>query len=98
MIDHPESRLWQTVLMLAVADTEEIYTPIQRAGESDARFALRKDNVSQTYADAIMWFDEADEDFQNVCELAGFDPDFIKSAYDSGKLTAASLRAVTEGG
>lgn len=68
----PEQRLWQSVVLQAVRDAT--------ANDSKVVTSQR----AKRSADA--WLRYGGRDFRTVCALAGFDPDFIREKYVSGKL------------
>lgn len=66
-----ERELWQAVLEQAINDA---------CYEGDKQETLREGVV------ADRWIRRNTRDFQQVCTLAGMDPDFIREAYMAGKL------------
>ena len=72
-----ETKLWQAVVYQALRDAT--FT-------SEAKEA----KLNQRRADA--WLRNGGADFRMVCDLAGFDPPFIRDAYLSGRIDAELLR------
>lgn len=74
----PERQLWCAVI---------IHTLYEAAGRIGYAERGEHDGVRR---EAIAWFEDASEDFQAVCELAGFAPDAVRCgalrAIDSGRL------------
>jgi hypothetical protein len=48
-----------------------------------------RDGIDKSRADT--WFRKGDKQFREVCSLAGFDPDFIRDSYLSGRVNYDSL-------
>ena len=69
----PARDLWPTVMMQAVRDATA-RTDLPNKAEVEARMEARA------------WFDEAGEDFAEVCELAGLDPVAVSEAWKSGEI------------
>lgn len=63
----PERQLWCAVI---------IHTLYEAAGRIG--YAERGEHAG-VRREAVAWFEDADEDFQAVCELAGFVPDAIRT-------------------
>ena len=75
----PEKRLWQSVVLRAVLDA----TAIDPSSDENRR----------AKPDADRWLHNGGRDFREACSLAGFDPDFIRGAYTSGRINAELLRS-----
>lgn len=74
-----ERTLWQTVLILGVKEALE---------------GQRKDfdkTIDHRRADA--WIRDGRQDFRLVCALAGFDPEFVRDHYISGRISLERLIA-----
>ncbi len=76
----PEKRLWQTVVLRAVID-----------GLSDKKSGDTTERAARREADA--WIRAAGSDFREVCSLAGFDPQFLRDAYQAGKIDIKALQS-----
>ena len=63
----PERDLWQTVILQAMHDALRV-----EVNSKDDVMAQRS---------ACSWFERGGKDFNLVCQLAGFDADFIRDAY-----------------
>ena len=75
----PEQKLWQTVVIRALTEA----TAVDPYG-AEARQAKRE-------ADA--WLRRGGKDFRMVCDLAGFDPHFVRDNYVAGRVNGDLLRA-----
>ena len=75
----PEQKLWQTVVIRALTEA----TAVDPYG-AEARQAKHE-------ADA--WLRRGGKDFRMVCDLAGFDPHFVRDNYVAGRVDGALLRA-----
>lgn len=76
-VHDPERQLWCAVI---------IHTLYEAAGRVSYAERGEHDGVRR---EAIAWFEDAGEDFQAVCELAGLTPDAVRSG---------ALRAIDGGG
>jgi len=76
-------KLWQAVVFQAFRDA----TAKQPSGSESIR-AKR---------DADSWIRWAGKDFREVCENAGFDPDFLSEAYKAGRVNGDLLRSIERG-
>ena len=75
----PEKRLWQRVLIVALADAT--------AKGGDPRNRLDR-------AQAREWVREGGKDFRKVCSLAGIDPDGIIEAFKAGRVRTELFQRV----
>ena len=75
----PEKRLWQSVVVKALTDA----TAVDPSSDEDLRAKREADS----------WLRGGGKDFRRVCSLAGFDPDFIRDAYTSGRVDGELLRS-----
>ena len=76
----PEHRLWQQVVLQAFRDATNDFN---ESGVSDSAVAKRQ---------SIAWIEGGGAEFQKVCALAGFDPDFLREAFLSGRVDSDALR------
>ena len=65
------AELWAAVIYQALADAH---------GRTGRRYSKENGVVTDHHAEARAWFEENGEDFRHVCELAGLDPDIIRTA------------------
>mgnify|MGYP001335499853 CR=1 FL=1 len=72
----PERDLWCAVILRIASDSVGVIDSASRAG---------KERIKR---DADRWFRSGGLDFAEVCWRAGFDPGFIRSAYESGAIQA----------
>lgn len=77
----PEQRMWQQVVLLAVADATK---PICKHEPKEA---------SQNRDAAHSWLIRAGHDFKRACSLAGMDPDFVHDSYRNGRVNHALLKS-----
>ncbi|MGM0584233.1 MAG: hypothetical protein ACQEUZ_06250 [Pseudomonadota bacterium] len=75
-----ERALYCAVILRAALDAGggDTATPSDRTGERSA-----------SQWEAEMWFRAAGDEFRLICYCAGFDPEIVRKAYDSGRLTKA---------
>lgn len=73
-----ERALWRAVLVRALADA---VAPVVMGNES----------VRGVQDAARAWLRGQTADFRMVCELAGYDPAFIRDAWAAGRITAQSM-------
>ncbi|MEX5600726.1 hypothetical protein [Pseudophaeobacter sp. C1-32P7] len=71
-----EQRLWQTVLMLALADATSV---------SQTMTAIRQRDAADS------WIRDCRKDFRKICTLAGFDPAVVHDAYINGRIDGSQL-------
>lgn len=80
----PEQTLWQEVVIQAVID---------------ALWAGNEFTPRGTYAPAATyrgqasaWIEGNSENYRFACEMAGFDPDFLREAFIAGRIDVDSLK------
>lgn len=78
-MENPERALWQTVIMQALQDAIRPY-----CHDGETRKAKRE---------ADIWLRYPSRHFSQVCQMAGFDDDFIRDAYVSGRIRAEHVFA-----
>ena len=86
--------LWQSVLVQAVSDALSEINTTTASHLSVKRFTARaceRRIRSKECADADSWLRGGGKDFRHVCSLAGFDPDFIRDSYVSGRMSKLDL-------
>jgi len=79
----PEQTLWQSVVVKTALDATS--NPEPSSKDYFAQKLIKRD------ADA--WMRAGCDDFKEVCNLAGLDPDFIQQAYIGGRINADLLRS-----
>jgi len=84
----PERELWQARVLRILGDA--LYRP-----RGKAKRGAKKNTSAPTPLDVLM----ADRmirtngaQWRDTCDAAGFDPDFVRDAYMSGRITADGLR------
>jgi hypothetical protein len=72
MSESAEQDLWQAVLLQAVKDavTPGAYSEADRRAHHEAK----------------AWLERGGEDFREVCNLAGFDPEHVRDCYLGGRI------------
>lgn len=75
----PEQKLWQTVVILALTEA----TAVDPYGQER----------QQAKREADAWLRRGGKDFRMVCDLAGFDPRFVRDSYIAGRVNGDLLRA-----
>ena len=80
----PERALWQEVVLRAFLDATNDFNP---RGNSEGARAKRH---------ATFWISHGGTDYYRVCNLAGFDPDFMREAFLAGRVDAAMLRSASK--
>ena len=75
----PERMLWQAVVHKAFLDA---LCPKENQNSADQVKATRE---------AIVWIERGGKDFQQVCSMAGMDPDFLREAYLRGRMNWADI-------
>lgn len=85
-----EQRMWQTVLFTAVTDALMEIKPLKKnsTGHQIRLHAQRK----RLKKEADHWFRERSRKFEQVCSLAGMDPDFIHDSYVNGRIDLKALK------
>lgn len=78
----PQNRLWVRVLLLAASDAT--YDGIDNRKIREREFAER-------------WFRHGGSDFNEVCALAGLEPEAVKRAYMAGRLNGELARSALQG-
>jgi hypothetical protein len=78
-MENPERALWQTVILQAMQDACRPY-----CADGEARKAKRE---------ADLWLRYSGKNFRQVCQMAGFDDDFIRDAYTGGRIKTEHLFA-----
>ncbi len=74
-------RLFGAVLICGIKDA---LSDVPRTSEGAGGWQVQKDASTN-------WITRNSKDFQEVCELAGLDPEFIRDAFMSGKITKKSF-------
>lgn len=82
----PEKRLWQEVIIRAVLDA------LWTGAEFDKNGRRKQAAIARDKAAA--WFEGNSEDYREVCDRAGFDPDFLRKAFMEGRIDLASLKSM----
>ena len=77
-----ELTLWQTVLIHGIKDALE---------------GQIREVVTYDHRRADAWIRDFRHDFRLVCNLAGFDPEFVRDAYISGRISLERLMASEPG-
>lgn len=77
MTEYPERALWQSVIITALQDACNPL-PVNR-------------ETRRAKDEAAAWLARGGKRFREVCQWAGFDPDFIRDAYLSGRIKALNL-------
>lgn len=75
-----EQRLWQQVVLVALTDATRAERP--------EGFAIGADPQKE----ADDWLRRGGSEFRRVCDLAGLDPDFIRSRYLAGQMDPLAIR------
>jgi hypothetical protein len=76
----PEQELWQSVVFQAVVD-----------GLSPKDTGSAQDRKARREADA--WVRAAGPDMREVCGMAGIDPQFLRDAYTSGRISLEAIKS-----
>ena len=74
-------RLFGAVLICGIRDA---LSDTPRASAHEGGWQIQRDA-------AVNWIVRDTKDFREVCDMAGFDPDFIRDAFMSGKITKQSF-------
>ena len=74
-------RLFGAVLICGIRDA---LSDTPRANVYEGGWQVQRDA-------AVNWIVRDTKDFREVCDMAGFDPDFIRDAFMSGKITKKSF-------
>lgn len=82
MTGSPRRLLWVKVMLLAINDAA--YTG------SDTRKRMERDFAQR-------WFLHGGSDFNEVCSLAGLEPEAVQRAYKAGRLTGELARSAMQG-
>ena len=74
-----DRRLWVAVLELAIADSlgRSTYNAV------DYR---RDGGLYDPREEALVWFQEAGDDYRQICDLAGVDPDALRERVLAGRI------------
>ena len=75
-----ERALWAAVVYQAALDATREFPPSLPESE---RHECRK---------ARIWFEQGGSDFRQVCDLAGYDPDWLREKFLSGLITQDGLK------
>lgn len=78
-MENPERAIWQEVILQAFQDALRPY-----CRDSEARRAKHE---------ADIWLRAGGKDFRHVCQMAGFDDDFIRDAYRGGRIKLENIFA-----
>lgn len=76
MIVTPEQRLFRKVIEQAIRDVTYVGRSVKMIEARD---------------EAILWFWEADRDFQITCVMAGLDPDAVHDRYLAGSFDRSMI-------
>jgi len=80
----PEQRLWQGVVLLALSDAT-----VDDPGSRD---------MARARDEARTWITRAGRDYRMVCALAGWDPEFIRDSFVSGRVDHLRLKSAGASG
>jgi hypothetical protein len=78
----PEQRLYKSILVTAMLDA---------CGRATGTRTL--EDAAQAKQEAVQWFETAGPDFVEVCDLAGFEPDLVRSKVKAYLAMAGSINS-----
>lgn len=83
-----ERLLWQQVIFQALIEATWDGVETTPSGKMNPAVNHKRE--------AHRWIVNGDEDFQEVCDLAGIDAEFLRGAYRRGRIDPRVLRKATE--